>query len=147
MDGTDSQVNIRVPAVMHAFSIAALAILVVLLAGCNQQPPAISAGIDQSGQTIRMQVGQQLAVTLPANPSTGYRWEIETIDEGLLLQEGEPEYQPLGSPGTALPGQGGTETFRFEAVGRGQAPLRLFYRRPAEDGEPTEIFFLMIIIQ
>ena len=119
----------------------------LLLAGCSSRPPAISAGIDQSGQTIRMQVGQQLAVTLPAKPSTGYRWEIETIDEGRLLQEGEPEYQSLAPSGTALPGRGGTETFRFEAIGRGEAPLRLFYHRPAEAGEPAEIFFLMIIIE
>ena len=124
-----------------------IALVLLLLAGCSSQPPAISAGIDRSGQTIRMQVGQQLAVTLPANPSTGYRWEIETIDKSLLRQEGEPEYQTLGSAGTAMPGEGGSETFRFEAVGRGEAPLRLFYRRPAEDGEPAEIFFLMINIQ
>ena len=40
----------------------------------------ITAGIDQSGQPISMQTGQLLAVSLPSNPSTGYRWEVETID-------------------------------------------------------------------
>ena len=119
----------------------------LLISGCANQPAAISAGIEQSGQAIRMQVGQQLAVTLPSNPSTGYRWEVETIDEGLLRQQGEPEYQALESAANALPGEGGTETFRFEALGMGEAPLRLFYRRPSDEGEPAEIFFLMIIIQ
>ncbi len=119
----------------------------LLIAGCANQPAAISAGIEQSGQAIRMQVGQQLAVTLPSNPSTGYRWEIETMDTSLLQQIGVPEYQTLGSAGSTQPGQGGTETFRFEALATGETPLRLFYRRPSDDGEPAEIFFLMIIIQ
>jgi inhibitor of cysteine peptidase len=119
----------------------------LLLAGCSRRAPAISAGIDQSGQTIRLQVGQQLAVTLPSNPSTGYRWKVETIVDQILRQMGEPEYQSMASTGTTMAGEGGSETFRFEAVGRGEAPLRLFYHRPAEDGEPAEIFFLMIVIQ
>ena len=119
----------------------------LLITGCANQPATISAGIDQSGQTIRMQVGQELAVTLPSNPSTGYRWEVETIDESVLLHQGEPEYQALGSTGTAMPSEGGTETYRFEAVGWGQTPLRLFYRGPSDNAEPAEIFFLMVIIQ
>jgi inhibitor of cysteine peptidase len=124
-----------------------LVLALLLIASCANQPAAISVGIELSGQTIRMQVGQQLAVTLPSNPSTGYRWEVETIDESLLLQQGEPEYQPLGITGTPMPGEGGSETYRFEAVSRGEAPLRLFYRHPSDDGEPAEIFFLMIKIQ
>ncbi len=124
-----------------------LALVFLLPTACTGRPAAISAGIEQSGQTIRMQVGQQLAVTLPSNPSTGYRWEIETMDTSLLQQMGVPEYQTLGSAGTTQPGQGGTETFRFEALATGETPLRLFYRRPSDDGEPAEIFFLMINIQ
>ena len=127
------------------FLVATLTFLVVLLGGCERQPPAISVGIDQSGQAVRMQAGQELAVSLPSNPSTGYHWEIETIDSAILQQAGEPDYQP--APGTARPGQGGSVTFRFLAVAGGKTPLRLFYLPPTGESTPAEIFFLVVIVE
>ena len=124
-----------------------LGIVALLLAGCAGQQPEISVGIDQSGQSVRMQVGQSLVVSLPSNPSTGFRWEVETIDAAVLTQVGEAEYQSLGSEIPPPEGQGGIETFHFEAVGTGESPLRLFYRRPFEDVEPAEIFFLLVVVE
>jgi inhibitor of cysteine peptidase len=122
-------------------------VVVLLLAGCARQPPEITAGIDQSGQSIRMQTGQTLVVSLPSNPTTGYRWEVDTIDSAVLTQMGEAEYQNLAVSATPLVGQGGIETFHFEAAGPGETPLRLFYRRSFEDAEPAQIFFLLVTVE
>ena len=124
-----------------------LGAVTLLLAGCAGQQPEVTAGIDQSGQPVRMQTGQVLVVSLPSNPSTGYRWEVETIDSTVLQQMGEAEYQILAGSATPRVGQGGIETFHFEAVGPGKTPLRLFYRRSFEDAEPAQIFFLLVTVK
>jgi inhibitor of cysteine peptidase len=98
-----------------------------------------------SGQAVQMQVGQELAVSLPSNPSTGYTWQVDTIDPTVLQQVGAAEYQSLAS--TPLPGAGGIESFRFAAIGPGQAPLRLIYSRSFASEEPGEIFFLQVIVR
>jgi inhibitor of cysteine peptidase len=127
--------------------IVGLGVAVCLLTGCAGQPPEITAGIDQSGQSIRMQTGQTLVVSLPSNPSTGYHWEVETIDNAILKQVGESEYQSLAEGATPRAGQGGIETFHFEAVGSGETPLKLIYRRSFEDAEPAQIFFLQVKVE
>jgi inhibitor of cysteine peptidase len=127
--------------------IFSLGLAVCLLAGCAGQPAEITAGIDQSGQSIRMQTGQTLVVSLPSNPSTGYHWEVETIDSAVLKQVGEAEYQSLAAGATPRPGQGGIEIFHFEPVGQGETPLRLVYRRSFEDAEPAQIFFLQVTVE
>jgi inhibitor of cysteine peptidase len=119
-----------------------------LLTGCEGRSPDLSVGIDQSGKAVQMQVGQDLVVSLPSNPSTGYTWQVDTIDPTVLQLVGGAEYQSLGPISTPRPGAGGIESFRFEAIGLGQAPLRLTYSRSfTADEEPAEIFFLQVIVR
>jgi inhibitor of cysteine peptidase len=122
-----------------------LGTVTLFLAACNRQPPDTQVGPEMSGQAVQMQVGQDLLVSLPSNPSTGYAWQVETIDPTVLQQVGGGEYQSLTS--TPRPGAGGIESFRFKAVGPGQAPLRLVYRRSFEEGEPAEIFFVQVVVR
>jgi predicted secreted protein len=82
------------------------------------------------GGKIDARPGDILVITLPANPSTGYTWEVDPLDAGVLAQEGEPvtkaESDLIGAPSAM--------TFRFKAAGPGQVILSMSYRRPWEEG-------------
>ena len=69
---------------------------------------------------------------LEGNPSTGYTWEVGFYVPEVMKPAGEPKYQSASSQA----GAGGTYTFRFLAVGEGQATLRLIYHRPWEQDVP-----------
>jgi len=78
-------------------------------------------------------VGQELALQLDANASTGYRWEvtppvpdvIAVVDSGTYREPPDPE---------AKVGAGGSTSFLFKAVRPGKGVLELVYRRPWETG-------------
>jgi inhibitor of cysteine peptidase len=114
-------------------SIGALA-----LVGCGAvQPPTpnevrLSEKGGDCGSTVELKTGDTLALALEGNPITGYVWEVESNDPAVLEPTGEPEFNPDSE---AL-GAGGTYTFRFTAVGKGQVALRLTYHRPFEENVP-----------
>ncbi|TAK30615.1 MAG: hypothetical protein EPO21_18895 [Chloroflexota bacterium] len=101
----------------------------------------VRVSADEDGQTIDLQVGQELVISLEANPSTGFAWEVEEVDSSILTQTGditfEPESDLIGAPGLA--------TIGFEAVAEGQSPLTLVYRRPWEtDIPPVKTFSITV---
>ncbi len=114
--------------------------------GTAQSRPFLSQGrelaITESadGGSVELRDGQILAITLRANPSTGYSWQVERADESILREVGEPEFQAdsrlLGAPGVL--------TLRFQARTPGITELRLVYRRPWENAEPAQTFSLQI---
>jgi inhibitor of cysteine peptidase len=97
-----------------------------------------------NGKTIEVTVGQELDVTLEANPTTGYTWAVvEPTDERIIRQTGEIEFE---SESEAL-GAGGVQIIRFEVVGAGQTTLKLIYHRPWESVEPLQTFSVTLIAQ
>jgi len=129
------------------FSLVAPLILLVALtvvAGCRPQQE-VKVGIDDNGREVQLKKGQTLVVTLEANPTTGYSWEVaEPLDEQVLRQVGEPEFKQESE---AL-GAGGVQVLRFEAVNAGQITLKLVYHRPWEKGvEPLETYSLQVVVQ
>ncbi len=117
----------------------------LLLAGC--QAGEIKAGLTENGDTIELQTGQVLVISLDSNPTTGYSWTVIHVDPAILAQQGEPEYQQTPSQET-LVGAGGTETYRFKAVGTGQTILTLGYWRSFEpDVAPINTYTLQVNIQ
>jgi len=116
-----------------------------LMSGCGASNE-IEVGAEDSGGQVELRKGQVLAVTLESNPTTGYGWEVAEIDEAVLRQWGEAEFESSGSEGVV--GAGGQETLRFEAVGAGQTTLRLAYRRSwEEDVEPEETFSVQVTVR
>ena len=55
---------------------------------------------------------QQFAVTLPANPTTGYQWTVTNYDKKILMMTGSK----FLAPRTRLMGAGGQMTFTFARV-------------------------------
>ena len=100
-----------------------------------------------NGSQVELAPGQDLIVTLESNPSTGFRWEVVDLDQSILRQAGEAHYAPAG-PGQPPPGQGGRETWRFQAVGPGRTTLQLAYRRAWEkEVEPQKTYTLHVLVQ
>jgi inhibitor of cysteine peptidase len=122
-----------------------LAGLLLVLAACSStggNPLMLTEKND--GQNVQMSNGQQLVVTLEGNPTTGYTWEVDTIDQAILKQIGEPEFKASSG---AL-GAGGLMTLQFQAVSQGETPLRLVYHRPWEqDIAPEKTFEVNVVVK
>ncbi|MGA9349804.1 MAG: protease inhibitor I42 family protein [Anaerolineae bacterium] len=127
--------------------VALLTLLVAftVAAGCNPQQQEIKASIGDNGREMQLKKGQTLVVTLEANPTTGYSWEVaEPLDEQVLRQVGEPEFKQESD----LVGAGGVQILRFEAMNAGQTTFKLVYHRPWEkDVEPLETYSIEVVVR
>jgi len=97
-----------------------------------------------AGRTVDMRVGELLEVTLRGNPTTGYMWDVQSVDPNILKPADQLEFQAdsklIGSPGKL--------TLRFEATRAGKTPLRLIYHRPWEKNvEPIDTFEVTVVIK
>lgn len=99
-----------------------------------------------NGRQITLQPGEEMTVTLESNLTTGYSWQVQKIDNAVLVLEGEPTYEQ--SPGSeGLVGAGGTETFHFKAVASGETSLELGYMRPWESVPPIKTYTVQVLVQ
>ena len=125
---------------------ALLGLLVGLLigvAGCD--PGSILSGappISTPGVPIAAKVGQEFTITLPSNPTTGFRWAlVGTPDSARVALVGDGS-RYVNTEGNQ-PGAGGVEIWTFRGVGAGQATITLQYSRPNDPNiapGPTETF-------
>jgi predicted secreted protein len=90
----------------------------------------LDAGDD--GAVVEVEVGEQIALELEGNPTTGYAWQVAEIEAAILAPRGDPDYEASSD----ADGAGGTYTFRFDAVGAGETTLVLLYYPSWE--EPTD---------
>jgi len=128
----------------RTLTLACLAIaLVAAVSGCsskpgttgktNPEPPApLALTAKDTGSTHSMQVGQQLRVTVDANPTTGYQWAVDGDVPAPLAQSGHPIYKI----GSGAIGSGGTEVWTFAARAAGSGTLKLKYWRSFEATTP-----------
>ncbi len=82
----------------------------------------------ENGSHVPLRSGEALELTLDENPSTGFRWQIVTIDSDIL----ELETTTFNPPQTQRVGAGGQAVWRFRAVRAGSARLILSLYRPWE---------------
>lgn len=127
--------------------IAVLLVVLGLLVGCgsssSEEIKEVMVDMEDNGRQINIFIGQILVVSLEAQPSTGYTWEVVELDELILQQEGNPEFQPA-SGGIGVPG---VQIFRFEATGSGETDLSMVYHQPWVEGvEPLETFSIHITV-
>ena len=110
-----------------------------LLTACAQQPAHNVTLEDQSDCPQQLHVGQQLILSLPSNPTTGYRWAIQDSAGGVLRSLG-PEVYTSSDNGQLL-GSGGQSTWRFQVFAAGSGRLRLTSQQPWEpEAEPAQVF-------
>ncbi|SEI43155.1 inhibitor of cysteine peptidase [Azotobacter beijerinckii] len=124
-----------------------LTIGLVWLAGCaHSDPSSVVALEDEDDCPLQLESRQQLVLTLPSNPSTGYRWQVRESASKVLRSLGPEVYS---SPkDSEVVGSAGQSTWRFQAVQAGQDTLLLVYRRPWEVGvEPAKAFDCAITVE
>lgn len=113
--------------------VIALALVVGGATGCARSTVFASA---DAGKTIEIAVGETFEIELVSNPTTGYSWQVDEIDEAVAKQVGEPEYSTEAQK-EEIVGAAGVERFAFEGVAAGEFTLRLVYVRPWEYDESS----------
>jgi predicted secreted protein len=79
---------------------------------------------------------------LPGDPKRGFRWEIDQVDERVLLRTGPVLYVPNSDPSLS----GGMFYFTFTG-GPGMTTLRLVYRRAnQEKAAPAKVFLALVTV-
>ncbi len=99
-------------------------------------PPTFLNATDNN-TTINVTTGEFLVVFLEGNPTTGYTWEVEELNEQVLQQVGDivsvPESDLMGAPSMQIA--------TFEVVGAGNATIKMVYHQPwLTDVEPADTF-------
>ena len=124
-----------------------LPLSIAVLTGCaGQQKPVVSLDDADDCSPLKLTQGQELVLTLPSNPTTGFRWELRNPAAGVLRRLGPEVYSNPDDNG--LVGSGGESTWRFRADASGDDRLELVYRRPWEkDAEPAESFSCAIQVR
>ena len=120
----------------------------LLLAACTHQPQtSVSVQEKQLGKCpMELSMGQTLVITLPSNPTTGFRWVVADAAPGVLRSLGPEVYSNPEDSG--LVGSAGQSSWRFEAAQPGSGRLLLVYRRPWETGvAPEQTFDCQITVE
>ncbi|MFJ3075615.1 MULTISPECIES: protease inhibitor I42 family protein [Pseudomonas] len=110
-----------------------------LLTACAQQPKQAVELDAESECPKRLQVGQALTLTLPSNPTTGYRWLVQNPASNVLRSLGPEVYSAPEDAG--IVGSSGISSWRFEARAAGEGHLVLVYQQPwAPEVRPVQTF-------
>ncbi|MGF6393192.1 protease inhibitor I42 family protein [Pseudomonas plecoglossicida] len=110
-----------------------------LLSACAQHPRQPVELDAESECPTRLEVGQPLTLSLPSNPSTGYRWLVQNPASPILRSIGSEVYSSPEEAG--IVGSAGVSTWRFEARASGEGHLVLVYQQPwAPEVRPVQTF-------
>ena len=98
---------------------------------------------NDSGKTVELRTGYDLEIVLPANPTTGYVWEVSSMDSTVLKLD-KSEF----IAGNKAIGSGVMEVIKLYAIGEGRSELKLIYHRHFEkDKSPLSTFEIAVIIK
>jgi inhibitor of cysteine peptidase len=84
----------------------------------------------QNGTIVTAKPGNLVNVKLPANPSTGYNWELRDFEAGVAMLRASEFVAPDGQ--NMFFGGPGTTVVTLQALEPGTQDIRLVYRRPWE---------------
>lgn len=108
----------------------------------TRPPPPLELDESVNGREVPVAIGQTIALSLPENPTTGFRWE--------LGDNGQPACTPLGEDFTESTtggvGRGGTRRWLFKAVAAGSSSIALVYRRAWEKREPERTVRFSVLV-
>ncbi|ROL91728.1 protease inhibitor I42 family protein [Pseudomonas chlororaphis] len=123
-----------------------LPLSLALLAACASQPKQNVTVENQSECPVQLSNGQNLILTLPSNPTTGYRWAIQDSAGGVLRRISPEVYSNPEDSG--LVGSAGQSTWRFQAFAAGTGRLLLTYQQPwAPEVAPVKAFDCAISVK
>ena len=82
-------------------------------------------GEKDNGALVELRRGEKITIELEENPTTGYRWTVSSVDDVLLVPEGDAF---LTGKRMSL-GSGGLRRFFFRAKKPGRTTLCLINKR------------------
>jgi inhibitor of cysteine peptidase len=101
-------------------------------------PDAITLTCERSGETIALRKGQEVVLSLPENPGSGFRWRI--VADGAQVVDDQ-----YAGGGNGAVGGRGTRTVRLVAERVGDeavtATLQRSWEDPAKAAERCEFHF------
>jgi len=111
--------------------------------GFQPSPKAARAPRSPTGP-LAVASGQQFALTLESNRTTGYQWQLAEPLDGAIVTLVGTEY---ATPEARLPGAAGREIWTFQAVGQGKTMISLEYVRPWEkDVPPAKTADFLVVV-
>jgi predicted secreted protein len=114
-----------------------MAFLLVLLA-------TLTLRTADNGRTFSVAARSAIVLVLPSNATTGYSWRLPARPSGSVLRLVSHRYV---APKSKLPGAGGKEVWRFLAVGKGTARLRLAYVGPGQARKVARRFGVVLRVR
>jgi len=97
------------------------------------KPDDFCGEFSDPAKPVNVTLGEQFSLFLESNRTTGYLWELSNPVDNTIIRFAGTEYRP---PKTGLVGAGGSEEWRFEALGKGKTQISLKYVRPWEKEAP-----------
>jgi predicted secreted protein len=121
-----------------------LVVVIALSAHSRASASMVFISQDDNGREFTLDRGDALEISLPATSGTGYTWQAEPVDRGLVKQVGEPAF----ALDSAMPGASGHQIFHFSIDASGTGALEVRYLRPWEKGsKPAKVFKIMLIVR
>ena len=93
--------------------------------------------------TMSAPVGGTFHVTLDSNPSTGYHWQVKSIDNSIVKQT-DDRYVAQTS---GLVGAPGNQIITFQALAAGHTTIELQYVRPWDLQNPAKEYSVDLTVQ
>lgn len=133
---------------MNIKFIAVIILTSVVITGCaaqhnNSKLEKVTLTNKQNCDNLTLSVGQELTITLPSSPSTGFSWTVVKQPNVLQLTH-TPKYEQDPSPqnnNTQMVGMSGTTSWFYKAQNIGTDTLEMIYHRPWETKKkPAETF-------
>ena len=125
--------------ISNKFVIAITLVLFLAIGFCN------SFGQEQGvpATTIEVNLGEDAVISLEANHTTGFSWQLAKPLEGDLLEFVDTKYIPAE---TGLIGSGGEEVWTFKTLKKGKTEISLIYVQPWEKDKPPARQATFVII-
>ena len=121
--------------------LGAAIVIGILAAGTLSNPAAAQT----APEAIELAVGAEATIALPANPSTGYRWQVSETESSNLSAV---RISDAGfTPDSARIGAPGLMRWRIEGLRAGAAEVVFVYRRPWESVAPSRKHVLRVRIR
>jgi len=127
--------------------LAVVLLLAVVLSavGCKSGGATVTLREVDTGRTVELKRGDQLILELEGNPTTGFQWQVQDMDAGILKQQGDAEFK---SDQQGAMGGGGLFVLTFAATGTGSTPLRLIYHQTWDkETPPAKTFEVTVSVQ
>ncbi len=117
---------------MKHFVLVTLALVVLI--GCSFQSGNVDLNSNNNGATVDASPNQMINIQLESNVTTGFKWNLVTEPDAKVVKFISSKYNgPIGGG----VGAGGSETWQFQAIGKGTSALKLAYFRSFEPNTPA----------